>query len=291
MNLYYLGTAINTASLYMTAGVGALLCVRCGEFNLGGEGQIYTGGFVCALILNALVRVPAPVAVTIAFLCSAIISGSIVLLSALMKKLKNADFLFTTFIISAAIVPFIDGLISGPCRTTEGTLLSTPNIAMKFRFPSILSPSPLSGYFFAGVILCVLLGLFLYRSTLGRRICIYGISTEFARYSGYSDWQLLFFSAFGSGALHGICGAAAVCGAYYTCYIGFCSGMGWNSLSSALIGMLNPFFLIPSSIFMSFITTYANKYALLHNFGFDISALFQAVILFLISFVNKKGLK
>jgi hypothetical protein len=35
---------------------------------------------------------------------------------------------------------------------------------------------------------------------------------------------------------------------------------------------------------MGFITTYSNKFALYHNFGFDISSLIQAVILFLISF-------
>ena len=65
--------------------------------------------------------------------------------------------------------------------------------------------------------------------------------------------------------------------------------MGWNALSSALIAGANPLLLIPSSLFMGFITTYSNKFALYHNFGCDMSSMLQAVILFLISFPILNG--
>lgn len=67
--------------------------------------------------------------------------------------------------------------------------------------------------------------------------------------------------------------------------------MGWNAFSAALIAGTNPLALIPSSFLMGFITTYANRYALFHNFGFDISSLIQAVILFMIAFpiLDKAG--
>ena len=66
--------------------------------------------------------------------------------------------------------------------------------------------------------------------------------------------------------------------------------MGWNAFSAALIAGANPLALIPSSFLMGFMTTYANRYALFHNFGFDISSLIQAAILFLIAFpIVEKG--
>ena len=52
----------------------------------------------------------------------------------------------------------------------------------------------------------------------------------------------------------------------------------------AMIARLNPFFVIPSSIFLATLTTAADQYALFHNFDFDISGLIQAVIIFVIAF-------
>ena len=91
--------------------------------------------------------------------------------------------------------------------------------------------------------------------------------------------------------MHGLCGAVAICGTYFTCHQGFYSGMGWNAFSASLIAYSNPLFIIPSSLFMGFITTFSNKYALYHNFGFDMDSLIQALILLLISFpiFKKRG--
>ena len=52
MNIYYFGSALNLSSIYMIAGAGAAISLKSGKLNLGGEGQIYCGGFVCAVLLN-----------------------------------------------------------------------------------------------------------------------------------------------------------------------------------------------------------------------------------------------
>lgn len=283
MNLYYLGSALNLSALYMIGGCGAAVSIKSGELNLGGEGQIYAGGFICALLLSHL-RLPAFVAVFVAVGAAFLISALLTLISAFLKITRKADFLFTTFIASSAIIPFIDGLISGPARGRTGNLLATPFIPQETRLPSIMPPSPLNVSFIFALILCTAFFYIIYRTSWGRKVQILGISPTFAEYSGYSQNKLIYSSAAISGGLHGLCGAIAVLGTYFTCHSGFYSGMGWNSFSAALIGASNPLLLIPSSLFMGFITTYSNKFALYNNFGFDISSLIQAVILFMISF-------
>ena len=288
MNIYYVGSALNISALYMIAGSGALISIKSGDFNLGGEGQIYLGGFVSAVLLAKL-NLGAALAVTIALLAAFVCSALMAALSAVFKILRNADFLFTSFIASAAIIPFIDGLVSGPFRSTTDNLLATPFIAEQVRLPSILPPSPLNASFLAALALCVAAWFLLNRTAWGRQLCILGTSPEFSRYAGFACRKLSLNSAFISGGLHGLCGAAAILGTYFTCHQGFYSGMGWNALSSALIAGANPLLLIPSSLFMGFITTYSNKFALYHNFGFDMSSMLQAVILFLISFPILNG--
>ena len=283
MNIYYLGSALNLSSLYMIAGTGALISIKSGDFNLGGEGQIYLGGFVSAVILAysglpALISIP--LAIAAAFLCSALLA----LLSAIFKIFRNADFLFTSYIISAAIIPFIDGLISGPARSKTDNLLATAFIPEAARLPSILEPSPLNASLIFALALCAAAWLLLFRCSWGRQLCMLGTSPAFARFAGFACKKLSLTSALLSGGLHGLAGAAAILGTYFTCHQGFYAGMGWNAFSAALIAGANPLALIPSACLMGFMTTYANRYALFHNFGFDISSLIQACILFLISF-------
>ena len=287
MNVYYLGSALNLSALYMLAGSGAVISIKSGDFNLGGEGQIYLGGFVSAILLAGLDKAgfnfpPLVIllALTAAFISSALMAG----LSALLKIFRNADFLFTSFIASAALIPFIDGLISGPARSSTDNLLATPFISPKLRLPGLLPPSPLNASFIIALLVCAAAWLLLNRTSWGRQLCMLGVSPEFSRFAGFACRRLTLSAALISGGLHGLAGAAAILGTYFTCHQGFYAGMGWNAFSSALIAGVNPLLLIPSSLLMGFITTYSNKFALYHNFGFDISSLIQAVILFLIAF-------
>ena len=290
MNVYYIGSALNLSALYMIAGTGALISIKSGDLNLGGEGQIYLGGFVSAVILaglgNTTGNTGLPLALTVFLALAAAILASALLaaLSAVFKLLRNADFLFTSFIASAAIIPFIDALISGPARSKTDNLLATAFIPEAARLPSILEPSPLNASFFFALALCAAAALLLFRTSWGRQLCILGTSPEFARFAGFANRKLSLSAALFSGALHGLAGAAAISGTYFTCHQGFYAGMGWNALSAALIAGANPLALIPASFLMGFMTTYANRYALFHNFGFDMSSLIQAVILFLIAF-------
>ena len=288
MNLYYIGSALNLSALYMIAGCGAALSIKSGELNLGGEGQIYLGGFISAVILGAIAPEASPahsaIFVLLALALAFILPALVTLFSAFLKLLRGADFLFTSFIASAAIIPFIDGLIAGPARSHTENLLATPYIDQKLRLAQLLPPSPLNASFIIALVFCLVLWFLINRSAWGRQLTILGISPRFSEFSAFPRSRLTYTSALLSGGMHGLCGAAAILGTYYTCHSGFYSGTGWNSFSAALIAGANPLLLIPSSIFMGFITTYANRFALYNNFGFDISSLIQAVILFIISF-------
>ncbi|MCR4578813.1 MAG: ABC transporter permease [Treponema sp.] len=287
MNVFYVGSAINLASLYMAAGLGASLSVKSGQINLGGEGQVYAGGFIAAALLAGLPKLPSLFALPLAFAAAFAFSGLLAFFCAFLKIKKNADYLFTSFITSAAVIPFVDGLISGPFRSKSDNLLATAFIPQKFRLLRILKPSPLNISLFFTLALCLAFFFILYRTSYGRRLQVFGISPFFARYSGYKNDSLFYSSSFISGGMHGLCGALAISGTYFACHSGFYGGMGWNSLSAALIARSNPLLLIPSSLGLAFLTTYANKAALYNNFGFDVSALIQALVLLLIAFPYK----
>lgn len=278
---YWIGTWLSTATLYIISSCGASFCIKSGNFNLGGEAQIYLGGFITTLILTKM-NLPTFLGLLIAFFLSAILCGTITLFSAFLKQYKNASFLLTSFIISSAIIPLLDGLISGPLRTT-GNVISMPTIPQKYCFSSILSPSPLNISIFISIIISFIVGYIFYKTNFGKQLQIYGIAQEFAVYSGFNHNRLIAISSFFSGALHGITGTFAVCGIYFTCYTDFYIGLGWSALSVAMIAKANPFLIIPSSLFMSFLIVAANKVSIYSNMNFDISSLIQGLVIFCVS--------
>jgi len=291
MNLYYLGQALNLASLYMLAGLGDAIIIKSGHFNLGGEGQIYAGGFVCGILLVYMRTVPLALGLSLAFIAAFAVSALLSFLSALMQRYKNADFLFTSFLVSAAIIPVIDGLVHGPCRGKTGNLLATEMIDDKYQFVSIMPPSDMNLTFILAILLCLLGFWFLYKTTFGRQLCIYGTSSVFGKNCGYNGMKIDYVAAIMSGGLHGICGACAVCGTYFACHGGFYSGMGWNGLCASLIAGSNPLLVIPGGIVMGFVKTYADKFAIYHNSGYDISSFIQAVVLFCFAIPFVRGKK
>lgn len=282
---------LGLSAIYMLGGLGALISIKNGDLNLGGEGQVYLGGFLTAILLNRFASLPVFIALPFVFLIVFISGALLGLISAAMKTLKGATPLFTSFIISCAIIPLIDGAIAGPFRTKQGNLLATQFVPEQFRFSSIWEPSTLNGFIFVALLLCTGAYFFFYKTSFGRKLCIKGVSESFSQYCGYNNSLITGFSLGISGGLMALAGAVTVCGTYYTCHSGFYAGIGWNSLSAALISGGNPIFLIPSALFMSAITTYSNKYALLTNLGFDLSSMLQGVILFLIAFPVVKGVK
>lgn len=290
-SLYYFGAILNTASLFMAAGLGDAVLLTTGEFNLGGEGQIYAGGFITAVVLSATASLPPVVSLLCALAAAMAVPACMTLVSGLLRQFKNANILLTTFLVSAAVIPFIDSLIAGPFRGSYGNLLATSFIREAVRFPHILAPSPLSAAALTLPLLCTAGWYFIYRTGGGKRLQITGISNEFAEYCGYPRTKIMYGTLAASGALHGITGFIAVTGTYYTCHSGFYTGMGWDALSCALIAGSNPAALIPSSLILSWIFTSADRVALNYNSGFDIGSLIQGIMLSCIAIQYAKGEK
>lgn len=279
---YYFGNFLNTAAFLMLAGTGAAISITSGNMNLGGEGQIYIGGFTGCIILN-FVKGPSLLVFLLALIASILSGAFLACISALLKELRGAEVLLTTFLVSSAIIPLIDGLITASKNAVETNLLALPYIDSKYRFNQILSPSPLSFSFFIIIIICILAWFYIEKTEYGRRMKIWGQAPLFAKYCGYSPKANSYFSLAVSGALNSLTGFFAVCGTYYTCLKDFYAGLGWNALSTSLIASSNPIAIIPISFIISWLYTSCDRVSLTQGFSFDISGIIQGAVLFSIA--------
>lgn len=280
---YYAGVFLNLFSLMVFSALGNCISLKAGFYNLGGDGQIYLGGFIAALCLSRFSFLPAALNFIFSFCIASCVCGLFCVCSAVCSDLKKVSVLLTSYLFSSALIPVLDFFISGKFRTEEGNLLATDFIPEKVRLASLLPPSPLNASIFLIPVLCFLFWFIFNRTNYGTEIAVWGCGSEFAVYSGLSQKKILYSTLFIDGALHGVTGFFAVAGQYFTCHVGFASGLGWNSFTCALLANKNPLAVIPAGLFLAWIFSSAERFSLLNNFGANISGIIQGVILFFIA--------
>lgn len=281
-NTYYFGNMINTAIPLIFGGLGVSLAMRSGSFNLGGEGQLYSGAFVATVSALALVQWGL-VGAMIALLLGAITGGVLAGFSGVLRMKWNTSELITSFLVSNAVMLIVSYLIAGPFMDPDTNLIATRKIPESFRFLRILEPSNLSAALFFALLAVLCVYLYLYKTKSGYELRIFGLNPQFARYGGIrTDWYRV-WPMFLSGAFYGLAGGMAIFGTYYACMKEFSVGMGWNGLAVALIARYRPAAIIPAALFFAYIESGARNAMLHSDVTFEIASIVQAVVFFLVT--------
>ncbi|HNY16779.1 MAG TPA: ABC transporter permease [Treponemataceae bacterium] len=287
---WYLGNTLDMAGLLILAGTGSAVALRAGAFNLGGEAQIYAPALASAVILAggapraaAALGLP-PIATAFLALAAAIaLGGALGFIPGILRARLGISELLSSFLLSAALIPVADYLVSGPFRDTAGNLVATKPIGDALALRSILPPSHLNVSFFVALAVAVAAWFFLSRTEPGYRLRMTGSARDFARFAGFPVARAAALAMAVSGALHGLAGYFAVTGTWYRCHEGFSSGMGWSALAIALVARRNPLAVIPAAIAFSWLETASDAATLSASLSFDATPLIQAIIFLVVS--------
>jgi simple sugar transport system permease protein len=281
-NTYYFGNMINGALPLIFGGLGVSLAMKGGTFNLGGEGQIYAGGFVatiCAMYLEPFGLFGA----ALALFTGALVAGCISGMSGIFKMKWDTSELITSFLLSNAILLVINYLIAGPFMDRSTNLIATQKIPMAFRLPPILQPSSLSTALYLSILAVILVQIYLYKTKSGYELRMCGSNRVFAEYGGIRVKRYAVLPMFLSGAFYGLGGGIAIFGTYYACIKEFSSGMGWNGLAVALIARFKPSAVIPAALFFSYVESGARSAMINSDVTFELASVVQAIVFFLVS--------
>lgn len=281
-NTYYFGNMLNTAIPLIFGGLGISLAMRAGSFNLGGEGQLYSGAFVATVSALAFAQWGFA-GVVFSLLLGAIAGGALAALSGLLRMKWQTSELITSFLVSNAVVLIVNYLIAGPFMDPTTNLIATRKIPEHFRFTRILEPSNLSSALIAALVAVLLVHLYLYKTKSGYELRLYGLNPRFARYGGIMTSWYTVLPMFLSGAFYGLGGAMAIFGTYYASMKEFSVGMGWNGLAVALIARFRPAAVIPAAIFFAYIESGARNAMLHSDVTFEIASIVQSVVFFLVT--------
>jgi simple sugar transport system permease protein len=279
-NRYQFGNMLNNAVPLIFGGLGVSIAMEANSFNLGGEGQIYTGSFVTTITAIALASLGWLGGIT-ALLAGMIFSGAVAWVSGFCRAKWNTSELITSFLLSSSLVLIVNYLVTGPFMDPATNLLSTRKIPEIFRFPLILKPSSLSAEAFIALGAVVLVSIFFNRTRAGYEIRMTGRNELFARYGGIETGQITMLAMFLSGAFYGLAGGLSIYGTYYATIKEFSTGLGWNGLAVALIARFRPGLIIPAAIFFAWIGAGGRIAMQFSDVTLEMASIVQGAILFL----------
>ena len=268
-----------------------LLCValaltpafRMRFWNLGGEGQILSGGLACAACMILLGnKIPNALLIVIMLVTSLAAGAVWALIPAVCKaKWGTNETLFTLMMnyVATQLVAFFtivwevpkgSGNIGIINQSTQAGWL--PQIGNQKYLLNVL------------IVLALTICIYIYmrRSKQGFEIDVVGESENTARYVGISVTKVIIRTLVLSGAICGLTGFLLVGGTSHTITTTIAGGRGFTAVMVAWLAKFNPLGMIASSFLLTFFGQGASEIASTFSLNQSFSDIMMGVVLFFI---------
>lgn len=232
--------------------VGLALCFRANVWNIGAEGQLIVGA-----IAGGAVALQAGSATTAAIvplaLLAAIVGGmGWAAITALLRDRFHASEILVSLMLVYIAQLLLSYVVHGPLKDPQG--MGFPQSALfasPARMPKLIDGLRLHAGFLLALLAAGAAWLLLARGLIGFQLRVAGLAPLAARYGGFSQRRLLWFSLLVSGGLAGVAGAAEALGPVGQLTPSISPGYGFAAIIVAFVGRLNPLGIIASSIVMA----------------------------------------
>jgi simple sugar transport system permease protein len=245
------GSVFNTADTISRvvpltiAGIAFLIGAQCAVFNVGIEGQLLLGALASAIV-GYIVKLPAYIHLPLMLLSGALVGGLYGLIPAWLKTKRKVNEILSTIMLNYPATYFTHFMVL-KVIPIEGVVPATPFIEETAKLPTLIEGSRLHAGVFVMVLVVVFAYILLYKTSLGYEMRADGNNQTAARFHGIPVEKRMNFAFFLSGALAGLAGAVEVAGVHYRFLDQFSPGYGYDSITVALVGLLNPFGVIISA--------------------------------------------
>ncbi|MHA2226189.1 MAG: ABC transporter permease subunit [Candidatus Hodarchaeales archaeon] len=257
----------NSTPLILT-GLSVAVAFRSGMFNIGAEGQLYFGAFLCALVgfsLNTFYNLQLPFFIFIPILIiTSAVGGALWALIPAILKARGVHEVITTIMmnhIALGLMIFLVGSPGSPFIAQEygggNVAPQSPLIATEGNLPTIFpsSFSSLHWGFIISLIFSVVVFIIIWKTKLGYEGRAVGHNPSAAKYGGINVSRTYIKIMLISGALAGLAGGLEVMGYWHRFLVGFSPGYGFDGIAVALIGGNHPFGVIFGAILFGWLQT------------------------------------
>jgi len=251
-NLRGVSEVLLKATPLILCAVGLALCFRANVWNIGAEGQLIVGAIAGgAVALHAATAMSAAV-VPMALLAAVAGGMGWAAITALLRDRFHASEILVSLMLVYIAQLLLSYVVHGPLKDPQG--MGFPQSALfdaAARMPRLIDGLRLHIGFLLALLAAGAAWLLLARGLIGFQLRVAGLAPLAARYGGFSQRRLLWFSLLVSGGLAGLAGAAEAMGPVGQLTPSISPGYGFAAIIVAFVGRLNPLGIIASSIVMA----------------------------------------
>jgi ABC-type uncharacterized transport system permease subunit len=233
-------------------GLAAAVAFRAKLWNIGGEGQLYIGAVLTAVLGTGLLPLPAPLLVPILLVAGAI-GGALALLGpTLLKNRFGVDEVVTTLLLNFIVLLLVSLLLDGPLKDPMGLgWPQSPKVIPEAALPKLVQGKRLHAGFLLAIAAALAVWFVNARTTLGYEMRAVGHNPRAARFLGMPVDAVLVKTALLSGGLAGLAGVSEVAGLKGNLTLDLSPGFGYSGIVVAMLAMLHPLGVIAAAIFVA----------------------------------------
>lgn len=230
---------LGSSTPLILTGLAAMLCFKVGVFCIAQEGQ-YVFGAIMAAWLGATLKLPPIIAVPFIMLASMAAGGLYGVIPAVLKVKLGVNEIISSIMLNNISTLVLEYMVAFPLRADAGQKAQSEVISKGYWLPQFIYGSRWGVSFLIAIALIVFFYFYIYKTRWGYEMRMVGENRRFADYGGIKSGNVIIRSLVISGAIAGLAGCMEVLGNYHRIMTGFSSGLGFDGLSVAMLGMSNP---------------------------------------------------
>ena len=230
---------LGSSTPLILTGLAAMLCFKVGVFCIAQEGQ-YVFGAIVAAWFGASLKLPPVIAVPFIMLASMAAGGLYGVIPAVLKVKLGVNEIISPIMLNNISTLVLEYMVAFPLRADAGQKAQSEVISKGYWLPQFIYGSRWGVSFLIAIALIVFFYFYIYKTRWGYEMRMVGENRRFADYGGIKSGNVIIRSLVISGAIAGLAGCMEVLGNYHRIMTGFSSGLGFDGLSVAMLGMSNP---------------------------------------------------
>ncbi|WP_107671050.1 ABC transporter permease subunit [Cyanothece sp. BG0011] len=257
-NYYGFANTLTKTSPLLLASLGILIALKGGQFNIGGEGQIYLGALGSTLGGLWVNNLPSFLHIIVALTAGFLFGALWGIIPGYLKAYRGVNEVIITLLLNYIAINLISYLVHHPLAEPNAPSAYSPLIAESAKLPIILPKTLAHAGILIGILFIIIVGILLKKTIVGYQIEVVGLNEQAARYGGISVSQTILLVMALSGGLCGLAGATEVMGLKYRLFENFSPGYGFNAIAIAFLSRGNVLGVCVTSLFFGALLSGAN---------------------------------
>ena len=281
-NSYNLAQTLLKMIPLIFTGLAVAIGFRSGLFNIGGEGQLYWGAFVTAVVSITFPDTNGMILIPLSLFAGAIAGGLWGMIPGYLKARTGAHEVVTTIMMNYIGILATTFLLRNYFKEA-GPIDQTPMIPKAARLAELIPYTRLTWAIFLGIAVIIIIDLFFKKTSLGYNLQAVGENAAAAECAGINSKKMIVVSMAICGTAAGLAGSTMVLGVLHRFITNFSPGYGFVGIAVAVLGRNRPWGVLLSALLFGALEAGGISMQLFAKIPMDLMTIVQGLVILFVA--------